>query len=236
MASRLGRPLFTSIVALCMIWALPRVALAAGLDERGEAQAKEASQLYKQGRYEEAASIFAKLSVEYPEMAIFERNLGACFYYLRRPEPALSNLRRYLNLKKNIAPDDQAVVDRWIEEMEKLRAQGIPAEVAPITSKEAGAQPTGLLPSRGAPATSAIPPTQPQAPSIPSGQPGAGIALSSSQAPGEPVPSGHRFYKTWWFWTGAAAVVVAGTATAILLAGRNSNPCDSASHWCVGVK
>jgi hypothetical protein len=44
------------------------------------------------------------------------------------------------------------------------------------------------------------------------------------------------FYKTWWFWTGAVAVVAAGTVTAILIAGRSSSPCDGASLACRGVK
>ena len=239
MASRLGLPLFVSTLVICLTSAQPPgTALAAGLDERGEAKAKEASQLYKQGHYEEAASIFAKLSVEYPDMVIFERNLGACFYYLRKPEPALSNLRRYLSLKKNIAPDDKAVVDRWIEEMEKLRAQGLPPEVSPATPKESTTQPTEPFPAHASPAseTPPIPLPQPQVPSDVPAPPAARVDLSGSAASGEPALSSHRFYKTWWFWTGAAAVVVAGTVTAILLAGRSDGPCDNASHWCLGVK
>jgi hypothetical protein len=239
MASRLGLPLFVSTVVLCLTWAQPpSTALAAGLDERGEAQAKEASQFYKQGHYEEAASIFAKLSVEYPDMAIFDRNLGACFYYLRKPDPALSNLRRYLSRKKNIGPDDKTVVDRWIDEMEKLRARVAGPEVAPAAPKESIAQPTVSLPARASGASETTPSLLPQ-PLVPSGvpaRPAAGVDLSGSAASGESVPNSRRFYKTWWFWTSAAAVVVAGTVTAILLAGRSDGPCDNAGHWCVGVK
>ncbi len=106
-------------------------ALAAGLDQKGEADAKQATRLYKQGQYEEAAQIFSRLSVDYPDMEIFDRNLGACFYHLRKPEPALSNLRRYLGRRKDIAPDDKAVVDRWIDEMEQLRAQNAAASAPP---------------------------------------------------------------------------------------------------------
>jgi len=43
-------------------------------------------------------------------MPVFVRNLGACYYYLRRPDPAMSNLREYLHKKKDIAPDDRP---RW---------------------------------------------------------------------------------------------------------------------------
>jgi hypothetical protein len=123
------------VVALAAVAAnLPRLesaALAAGLDSSGEATAKEASGLYRQGLYEEAAKLFAKLVVDYPDMLIFERSLGACFYYLRKPEPALSNLRNYLVHRKDIPADDKAVVDRWIDEMEKLRAQNAAVLVVP---------------------------------------------------------------------------------------------------------
>jgi hypothetical protein len=244
MASRLGLPLFVSTVLVCLTLAQPpSTALAAGLDERGEAQAKEASQLYKQGHYEEAASIFAKLSVEYPEMAIFERNLGACFYYLRKPEPALSNLRRYLSLKKNIAPDDKAVVHRWIEEMERMRSQSpesnarsappTPADplVPPAAGSVSAASPLkgdGTVQPGAGPASSGTPAG---VSSIASGSatlvvtPGsaeatprvAGTDVTSSPTPSPPSVGGQPYYKSWWLWGTVGAVVVAGVITAIVL-------------------
>jgi hypothetical protein len=125
------------------------VAMAEGLDAKGEETAKEATQLYKQGQYEEAAKLYARLGVDYPDMPIFERNVGACFYYLRKPNPALSNLRNYLNHKKGIALDDKAVVDRWIDEMEKLRAQDTSASttVWPALAPTAPAPSPWLPPS-----------------------------------------------------------------------------------------
>ena len=138
------------VVALSAVAAnLPRLesaALAAGLDSSGEATAKEASGLYRQGLYEDAAKLFAKLVVDYPDMLIFERSLGACFYYLRKPEPALSNLRNYLVHRKDIPADDKAVVDRWIDEMEKLRAQTAMAAAVPVPPQvTAPASPTAVL-------------------------------------------------------------------------------------------
>ena len=128
------------VLALSTVAAnLPRLesaALAAGLDPKGEATAKEASGLYRQGLYEDAAKLFAKLTVDYPDMPIFERSLGACFYYLRKPEPALSNLRNYLVHRQDIPADDKAVVDRWIGEMEKLAAQNAAVPVAPPPTAE----------------------------------------------------------------------------------------------------
>jgi hypothetical protein len=174
------------VVALSAVAAnLPRLeseALAAGLDPSGEATAKEASGLYRQGLYEDAAKLFARLVVDYPDMLIFERSLGACFYYLRKPEPALSNLRNYLVHRKDIPADDKAVVDRWIDEMEKLRAQNAAVPVVPPPTAEIprGPQPPPALQPSEAPALppptaelqppiSQLPATSvpPQAPPIP---------------------------------------------------------------------
>ena len=56
-------------------------------------------------------------------MFVFVRNIGACYYYLRRIDPALSNLREYLVRKKNITAEDRAEVEGWINELEHLRSR-----------------------------------------------------------------------------------------------------------------
>jgi hypothetical protein len=255
MATRLRQ--FICIATLVAVGGnLPqRTAEAAGLDKKGTTEAKEASQLYKQGHYEEAAQIFARLSVNYPDMEIFERNLGACFYYLHKPEPALSNLRRYLGRKKDIAPDDKAVVDRWIDEMEKLSAQNAAASsqpvVPPLAEPAAPApapEPSPVPPPPAEPAAPApaaepspVPPPQPELQAVPVPPPApaddAKPARSDLTGPvADPPRTDKPFYKTWWFWTGAAAIVVAGTVTAFLIAGRSSGPCSGASLTCQGVQ
>jgi hypothetical protein len=60
--------------------------------------------------------------------------------------------------------------------------------------------------------------------------------LLGQATPPEQPTAGLPFYKTWWFWTGVGAVVVAGTVTAIILATRSSGACDGASLACMGVK
>jgi hypothetical protein len=238
---------------------LHKAALAAGLNERGEADAKEASRLYKEGDYESAAHILAKLSVDYPDMEIFDRQVGACFYHLGKPEPALSNLRRYLSRKKGIAPDDKAVVDRWIDEMEKLHAQNVAASVPPAALL-APVEPAPRVPSAtGEPSVSLPPQVSPtsQTKGEETGQGGIdqaseahhlttksgkdantppGLALSANPGTSTSTEAGQPIYKTWWFWTGAAAVVAASTVAAILIAGRSSSPCSGASLSCMEVK
>jgi tetratricopeptide (TPR) repeat protein len=119
--------LFLSIAigsALCLGFPIREGrALAGALAAKDSAKAKQAQQFYKEGHYEDAAKIFTELSVDYPDKPAFTRNLGACYYYLHRPEPAISNLREYLDRGKNITEKDRTEVDGWIAEMEKLREQ-----------------------------------------------------------------------------------------------------------------
>ena len=255
--------LFLVIITLAAVGAnlpqLQQTALATGLDQKGKADAKEATRLFKQGQYEEAAQIFARLSVDYPDMEIFERNLGACFYYLGKPEPALSNLRRYLGRRKDIAPDDKAVVDRWIDEMEKLRAQNAaasapPAPPVPPPAAAAVPPPASVVaptvappvapapppkaeePGQAIPAATSIPPAIAPTPS--EAPKPAGVDLTSTATPSDSTQAGRPFWKTWWFWTGAV-VVVGGAVTAIVLttrSSRSSDPCSGASMACLGVK
>ena len=150
-------------------------AAAAELDKTAKADAKTAMRLYKEGNYEDAAKIFVKLSVAYPDMLVFVRNLGACYYYMRRYEPALSNLRDYAHRKKDMAADDRAEVAGWIGEMERLRDQAAVAAapasapglaVAPLPIAVPVAPPTGPVASEPT-ASAPVPPAPPPAASAP---------------------------------------------------------------------
>jgi tetratricopeptide (TPR) repeat protein len=211
-------------------------ALAAGLTAKDTAEAKEARQLYKAGQYEAAAEIFLRLSGKYPDMLVLTRNLGACYYYLHRPEPALSNLREYLQREENITPEDRREVEAWIVEMEKLRSQMaatpktpsavVPAPPAPVVAiSPVAAPPPAPSPSVAPlPTPSAIEPV-PASPASPgeSGKPAVREeALDLRQKPAEQggaaaPESGSR----WWLWTGIGAVVVGGIVTAVLLSTRS---------------
>ena len=104
----LGSLLGSRILCFALALGLPVLGMAseasAAMDKKSTADAKKATLLYKQGSYEEAAALFLQLSLDNPDMPVFVRNLGACYYYLRRPEPALSNLREFLHQKKDIEP------------------------------------------------------------------------------------------------------------------------------------
>lgn len=237
MARRIGILLVFAVLSL-VVATLPPIwntALAAGLDQEGKVQAKAAMGLFKQGLYEDAARIFAKLSVDYPDMEIFERNLGACLFYMRKPDAALSSLRRYLARKQNIAPDDKAVVDRWINQMEQLRAQNAKASgpSAPPPTPVSTPPLPQAEPATPAPTASLSPSTNGVSGKAPN--PPAGVDFTARPNLADTSQDRGPFYKTWWFWTGTVAVVVASTVTIILLAGRSNNPCDGADRICLGV-
>ena len=191
-------------------------AQAAGLSAKDTAKAKEARQLYKAGKYDAAAEIFLRLSNDYPDLLVLTRNLGACYYYLHRPEPALSNLREYLERAQNITPEDRREVEAWIAEMEKLRNQmAASASPAPVSPPPAVA--SSVPPSTPAPSPPAASPLPTPAPVEPVQQ-----GLDLRQAPAEQGgASAPKSGSRWWLWTGIGAVVVGGVVTAVLLSTRS---------------
>jgi hypothetical protein len=141
--------------ALCLFFQICEGrASAAPVTTEDSTKAKQARQFYKEGQYEDAAKLFSSLSIEYPDKLVFTRNLGACYYYLHRPEPALSNLREYLKRKVHIAQDDRTEVEGWIAEMEKLRDQTAAAASA---APAAVAEPPPVAVPAAAPAVVAAP-------------------------------------------------------------------------------
>lgn len=152
---------FLLVLGLVLLGSAP--VSAANLDKKSTAEAKKATQLYKQGSYEDAAALFLQLSLDNPGMPVFVRNLGACYYYLRRPEPALSNLREYLHKKKDIESQDRQEVEKWIAEMEELRRGGAGANPVLPSTEASPAQPGPGM----APGTDTMPPSTPGQPPYP---------------------------------------------------------------------
>jgi hypothetical protein len=95
-----------------------------------------ANRQYASGRYAEAAEAFTELAREHPELPSLQRKLGVCYYYLRRPDEALGHLRQYLVMQQGfVAAEDREDVERWIGELESLRARPETAPKAAPTSE-----------------------------------------------------------------------------------------------------
>jgi hypothetical protein len=160
-------------------------ALASELDKKGRSDAKEAMRFYKEGNYEDAAKLFVRLSIAYPDMLVFVRNLGACYYYMRRYEPALSNLRDYLHRKTDIDATDRAEVSGWIGEMERLRdLANAPAPTPAPAPAPAAAAPAPAPAAASAPAPAPVPAPLPSMPTAPA----AGAATPAAPAPPPAAP------------------------------------------------
>jgi len=188
-------PAITIGAALCLLMPMCEGgAFAAGLTAKDTAKAKQARELYKGGQYEAAAEVYLRLSSDNPDMLVFTRNLGACYYYLRRPEPALSNLREYLRRSLDITQEDRSEVEGWIAEMDNLRHQ--PA-AAPSTAPTVPVEPPlagdpspipaeTATPAPAAPIAPAVAGTQTSAPAAP---PAAARALVAAAAPSSAGPA-----------------------------------------------
>jgi hypothetical protein len=198
-------------------------AAAAGMSKKSTADAKKATQLYKQGDYEAATAIFAQLSIDNPDMPVFVRNLGACYYYLRRPEPAMSNLREYLHKKKDISPEDRAEVDGWIAEMDQLRQRGSAPAAAALPVAPATPPPTAP-PAPAPAATPTPPPAQVDVPATTAPALAAPVTAPATAPPGlgpadtiaqvsQPTESGNRSGRK------VAAWVLGGVGVAALATG-----------------
>jgi hypothetical protein len=178
--------------------------LAGSLDAKESEDLRQARQLYKSGNYQEAADIFSRLSSSHPDMPTFARNAGAAYYYLKKTNPALSNLREYLRVQKKLDAADREEVESWIAEMEKLRAKAStratadpaadapPGGNAPPPEAAAPGQAGGAglvgAPTPSGASTSAMPPGYPPPGYYPYGVPPAQPQGAAGYAPGYPYP------------------------------------------------
>ena len=162
---------------------------AAEMDKNAKADAKTAMLFYKEGNYEDAAKVFLRLSIAYPDMLVFVRNLGACYYYMRRYEPALSNLRDYEHRKRDIAPDDRAEVAGWIGEMERLRDQAMATAAAPPPAAPSPVLVAPVVAPAVPPAVASAPAVAPAAPEAAPSAPGPALPPATPPTAAVPSPS-----------------------------------------------
>jgi hypothetical protein len=182
-------------------------------DRKIEMQARED---FAAGRYAQALELFAKLYAEtlHP---VYLHNIGRCHQKMREPDKAIDAFRDYLAKSKNVSPDDRAMIEGYIAEMEKLRDEQAAAKTetksAPVPAASPSAQ---AAPS---PATSTVDINVAPAPSSP---PSASLIAVAPAPPAQETP----VYARWWFWTGVGALVAGGVATALVLSsGTNRPPC-----------
>lgn len=122
---------------LCSVFGLTVVVGATHVRADEASDARQAATLYREGRYDEASVMYARLSVQYPQNMAYLWNLGACYYYSIRADQAISTLRQYIAQDTKISVDDRKMAEQWIAEMEaRKRSAGAPVASPPPPSVE----------------------------------------------------------------------------------------------------
>jgi tetratricopeptide (TPR) repeat protein len=87
-------------------------------DER-EVRARE---LFGFGKYAEALLIYGKLYAERAHPT-YLRNMGRCYQNMGEADKAIGSFREYLRQARNLAPNERAIVEGYIREMEEMKAR-----------------------------------------------------------------------------------------------------------------
>jgi hypothetical protein len=207
------------VLACALSWGAALVgepALAAARREADRKIEMQAREDFAAGRYAEALELFAKLYAEtlHP---VYLHNIGRCHQKMREPDKAIDAFRDYLAKSKKVSPDDRAMIEGYIAEMEKLRdeqaAKIAPVPVAPSPAPTAPA----AAPVAPSPATSTVEINVAPAPSSP---PSTSLIAVAPASPAKETP----VYARWWFWTGVGALVAGGVATALVLSSGTNRP------------
>ena len=189
-----------------------------------------ATRLYDIKEWAKALDEYKAAYLSKPDPA-FLFNIGQCYRKLGKHAQALDFYREYLK-KTDTDDPNRASVETRVREMEAgdVFENEAPASPPPLSAPESAPSvqyraPTPHVEERPATPAAELPSPVPAegSPPVPQlSQPDLSVPAPAqpAQAPGldvtvtEPVAqreTGGRFYKTWWFWTGVGAVVVAGT-------------------------
>ena len=222
-------------LAVVVVWgALSSPALCAENDKAvARAHYETATRLYDLREYSKALDEYKAAYLAKPDPA-FLFNIGQCYRRLGETSSALDFYRQYL--KKTPADDpNRAQADARIHDIEAGRE----SDDDPFAKPDG--KTTRLPEPQRIPATPPEPPPPPEAvpapvpillpaeqatvPQAAAVQP-AGLDLSAS--PPRNDLASPPVYRTWWFWTGVGAVVVAGAVSAILIS-RGGSEANTAS-------
>jgi len=219
-AERRSPSLFAGFILAVLFSGLSLPALAAPAAKAdAKAHYEAATRLYDVHEYGEALKEYKAGYLTRPDPS-FLFNIAQCYKRLGQPEQAREFFREYL---KKASPDDPNRVQAEAR-IRELDAREVAAPAPPPASVEATptAPAPGDFPAAPVDTSPALPFSA--VPAMASGGAPAGVDLSASNAT-QPDMREPAFYRTYWFWSGVGAVVVAGTVTAVLLSrGGDSGP------------
>jgi hypothetical protein len=227
------------VLALTMV--LASSVQAAPRNDGARAETKEAAReewrqgntAYNLGHYPDAVQHYEAAYTLVQDPA-FLFNIAQSYRLANLPDQALERYRAFLRTAAADSPN-RDIAQKFIDELKRKTEAKKEDAVAPARPEPAAPPPAGGVPATAAPAPAVPPPPSPIP--IPTPLPAVSDATLTSPAPIGLASAPSPFYKTWWFWTGAAAVVVGGTVTALFLANRSGHsPCGGASLTCVEVQ
>jgi hypothetical protein len=170
--------------------------------DKREVKAREA---FAEGRYQEAAELFAKLYAE-KRHPTYLRNIGRCYQNLKDPDKAINAFRDYLREGKDISFSEKTEVEGYVAEMESLKKK----QEEPRSLPPPPPPPMVLIP--------------PAAPPVQASQESTSAVLSLTEQPAPVAPEASEpFYKRGWFW-GVVGVAVAAGVVGGLYAGGVFTP------------
>ncbi len=217
---RVPSPHLGFFLTLLLILATPLSPVwAASPDEQAEAKARyqDAARRYDLKEYAEALEGFRE-AYRLSGDPVFLFNIAQCERKLGHNQDAIDFYKSYLRRRPD-APNREEV-DRRVEELEKL-----------IVEQKTTATPVEPSPPQTVTTPVPVPVAGPGTPPPPATPPQPEALDLTSQAP-EPAATSTPIYKTWWFWTGAGAVVAGGIVTAVLLTTgkKTSNFCPDCNE------
>lgn len=223
------RSLALVVLGLAALLAAPGGAWAADR-KAAELQARKA---FTSGEYQKALDIYVDLYDE-THHPTYLRNVARCHQNLGHADKAIAGFREYLRKAKNLTPEQQAEVEKYIAEMEELKkkeaagASAAPATAPPTSSAHASGGQAQAPPA----ASGSGSPDQKKDAVVLSARPAgdvqpkaAAVDLSARAAPdAKPEPDASSpFYTRAWFWAGVGAVA-AGIVATVLLVSADRGP------------
>jgi len=194
-----------------------------------ELQARKA---FTSGEYEKALEIYVDLYDE-THHPTYLRNIARCHQTLGHAEKAIAGFREYLRKAKNLTPEQQTEIEKYIAEMEELKrkeaASSSPPAPSPARADAAGGAAESPAPATAADGVHGLKRAEvvPRRPTAGERQPQpAGVDLSLHAAPPEKdneVSASSPFYTRVWFWAGVG-VLAAGIVTTIVIVSANRGP------------
>jgi tetratricopeptide (TPR) repeat protein len=169
------RPLRRLIFLLSIALAAPAPLLAqTQVPQRQDERDVRARELFGIGKYAEALVLFGKLYADTTHPT-YLRNIGRCYQNLGQADEAIGSFREYLRQVKNLAPDQRAVVEGYIHEMEDLKKRQTESAAAKAAPARAPAPASHVASARtpDSSAEAAAPRSGPEKAPADAGQPGA---------------------------------------------------------------